>query len=79
VDADFLGKGEPVKTELELLVLAIEEMDRIRRDVGYIPAQKMRHDIVRYFRLNHDINNTFVFDELKRLAGLPAGSLKEDE
>ena len=76
----MIGNGKPLKTELEFLVESIRTMRDIRANQGFAAADQFQKKMEEYFRLGIDMRNSFVYDELLRLADTPAGSsLQRDE
>ena len=64
------------RTELDLLVGAIRHMRTVQKDLGPVAAQVFRAKMEEYFRLPIEMQNSFTYDALLRLAEQPAGTSK---
>jgi hypothetical protein len=71
----MIGNGKSLETELEFLVESIRTMRELRETRGFAAADTFQKKMEEYFRLGIDMRNTFVYDELLRLADTPAGTL----
>ena len=71
----LVGDGKALKTELDFFVEAIKAMREIRVKQGFAAGEQYQKELVNYFHIHSETNNTFVFDDLLRLASVPAGSL----